>query len=61
MFAAGAFTELAAKYFLRHLPLYLALILLFVTGLGFGAVATHKLSPVQKDDLARYIAGCIIP
>lgn len=57
MFAAGAFTELAAKYFLRHLPLYLALILLFVTGLGFGAVATHKLSPVQKDDLASYIAG----
>ena len=51
MFMAGAFGELVWAYFLRHLPLYLALILLFVSGLGFGAVATHKLSPVQRDDL----------
>ena len=57
MFIAGAFGELVWTYFLRHLPLYLALILLFVTGLGFGAVATHKLSPVQKDDLANYLSG----
>jgi stage II sporulation protein M len=57
MFIAGAFGELVGKYFFRHLPLYLALILLFVTGLGFGAVATQKLSPVQKDDLANYISG----
>ncbi|MCK9526349.1 MAG: stage II sporulation protein M [Limnochordia bacterium] len=57
MFIAGAFGELIGKYFLRHLPLYLALILLFAFGLGFGAVATQKLSPVQKDDLASYIAG----
>ncbi|NMB20997.1 MAG: stage II sporulation protein M [Firmicutes bacterium] len=57
MFIAGAIGELLGEYFMRHLPLYLALILLFVTGLGFGAVATQKLSPVQKDDLAHYIAG----
>ena len=57
MFIAGAVGELVGKYFLRHLPLYLALILLFVTGLGFGAVATQQLSPVQKDDLANYISG----
>ena len=57
MFIAGAFGELVGKYFFRDLPLYLALILLFVTGLGFGAVATQKLSPVQKDDLANYISG----
>mgnify|MGYP000852379979 CR=1 FL=1 len=57
MFIAGAFGELVAKYFLRHLPLYLALILLFATGLGFGAVTTQKLSPVQKEDLAAYISG----
>jgi stage II sporulation protein M len=31
--------------------------LLFSTGLGFGAVATQKLSPLQKEDLANYIAG----
>jgi stage II sporulation protein M len=57
MFIAGAFGELMGKYFLRHMPLYLALILLFATGLGFGAIATHKLSPVQRDDLANYISG----
>ncbi|HHT91647.1 MAG: stage II sporulation protein M [Limnochordia bacterium] len=57
MFMAGAFGELVWAYFLRHLPLYLALILLFVSGLGFGAVATHKLSPVQRDDLANYLSG----
>lgn len=57
MFLAGAFGELVLKYFFRHLPLYLALILLFVTGLGFGALATQKLSPVQRDDLANYLSG----
>lgn len=55
MFIAGAFGELIWQYFYRHLPLYLALILLFVTGLGFGAVATQKLSPVQKADLTNYL------
>ena len=57
MFIAGAMGELLREYFFRHLPLYLALILLFMTGLGFGAMATQKLSPVQRDDLANYIAG----
>ncbi len=57
MFLAGAFGELVGKYFLRHLPLYVALLLLFVTGVGFGAVATQKLSPLQKDDLANYLSG----
>lgn len=56
MFLAGALGELIWKYFYRHLPLYLALILLFATGLGFGAVATHKLSPVQRADLTNYLA-----
>lgn len=57
MFIAGAFGELVGKYFMRHLPLYLALFLLFATGLGFGALATQKLSPVQKDDLTHYLSG----
>lgn len=56
MFLAGALGELIWKYFYRHLPLYLALILLFATGLGFGAVATQKLSPVQRADLTNYLA-----
>jgi stage II sporulation protein M len=55
MFMAGALGELIWRYFQRHLPLYLALILLFATGLGFGAVATQKLSPVQRADLANYL------
>ncbi|HPT83583.1 MAG TPA: stage II sporulation protein M [Limnochordia bacterium] len=57
MFLAGALWELAFRYLLRHLPLYVALILLFTTGLGFGALATQKLSPPQKEDLAGYIAA----
>lgn len=57
MFLAGAFGELVLKYFYRHLPLYIALILLFVTGLAFGAVATEQLSPTQKDDLTNYLAS----
>ena len=57
MFLAGALWELIVRYFWRHLPLYVALILLFVTGLGFGALATHKLSPVQKEDLSSYISA----
>ena len=57
MFWAGAFWELIWRYFLRHLPLYVALMLLFATGLGFGALATQKLSPVQKEDLNNYITA----
>ncbi|NMB02647.1 MAG: stage II sporulation protein M [Firmicutes bacterium] len=57
MFVAGAVWELVLQYFYRHLPLYVALTLLFMTGLGFGALATQKLSPVQKDDLANYLSG----
>src|SRR5690606_2795672 len=57
LFLAGALWELIVRYFWRHLPLYVALILLFVTGLGFGALATHKLSPVQKEDLSSYISA----
>lgn len=55
MFLAGAFNELILQYFYRHLPLYLALILLFVTGVAFGAVATGQLSPLQKTDLTNYL------
>jgi stage II sporulation protein M len=61
MFLAGALWELIAKYFLRHLPLYVALMLLFTTGVGFGALATQKLSPVQKEDLSNYIAAVYAP
>lgn len=57
MFMAGAAWELISRYFMRHLPLYVALILLFTTGLGFGALATQKLSPLQKEDLANYTAA----
>src|SRR5690554_2022208 len=57
MFLAGAFWELTLKYFYQHLPLYVALILLFVTGLGFGAVATQQLSAVQTEDLTSYLSG----
>lgn len=57
MFVAGAVWELILQYFYRHLPLYVALTLLFITGLGFGALATQQLSPVQKDDLSSYISG----
>lgn len=57
MFVAGAVWELIVEYFYRHLPLYLALMLLFASGLGFGALATQKLSPVQKEDLSNYISG----
>lgn len=57
MFLVGNFGELLVNYFYDHLPLYLALILLFVVGLGFGAVATEKLSPLQKEDLVNYIAN----
>lgn len=56
MFLAGAFNELILQYFYRHLALYLALILLLVTGFGFGIVATGQLSPVQKLDLTNYLA-----
>lgn len=55
MFFAGAFWELILGYFQRHLALYLALVLLFATGLGFGALATQKLSPVQREDLSHYL------
>ncbi|HBG08691.1 MAG: stage II sporulation protein M [Limnochordia bacterium] len=57
MFLAGALWELIIKYFWRHLPVYVALMLLFMTGLGFGALATQKLSPVQKEDLSSYISA----
>lgn len=57
MFLAGALWELVLRYFWRHLPLYLALVLLFSTGLGFGALATQKLSPLQKEDLTNYISA----
>ncbi|HHU60978.1 MAG TPA: hypothetical protein GXZ55_03305, partial [Natronincola sp.] len=57
MFLVGNFGELLADYFYKHLPLYLALILLFVVGLGFGAVTTEKLSPLQKEDLINYITN----
>lgn len=55
MFLAGAVRELIAQYFYRHLPLYLALCLLFVLGLGFGALATGHLSDIQKADLTSYL------
>lgn len=55
LFFAGALGELIWQYFYRHLPLYIALILLFTTGLGFGAIATQKLSPIQKADLSSYL------
>ena len=57
MFLAGALWELIIKCFWRHLPVYVALMLLFMTGLGFGALATQKLSPVQKEDLSSYISA----
>lgn len=55
VFAAGALGELILGYFQRHLPLYLALIFLFTLGLGFGALTTQKLSPLQKEDLTGYL------
>src|SRR5690554_5058553 len=60
MFLAGALGELIWKYFCRHFPLYLALILLFATGLGFGAIATQQLSPVQQADLTNYLSDIYV-
>lgn len=57
MFAAGAVGELIGGYFFRHLPLYIALIILFSMGLGFGALATQKLSPPQRADLISYLSN----
>lgn len=57
MFLVGNIGELLINYFYDHLPLYLALLLLFVVGLGFGAIATEKLSPLQKEDLMNYVAN----
>lgn len=57
MYLVGAFGELVLKYFYRHLPLYLALFLLFSIGIGFGALAPQKLSPPQRADLSNFLAN----
>jgi stage II sporulation protein M len=57
VFAAGALSELVKGYFYRHLPLYIALIILFSMGVGFGALATQKLSPPQRADLVSYLSN----
>lgn len=56
MVAAGRVGEIMAKFFVRHLALYIALSVLLAMGIGFGALATKSLSDSQRADLSDYVA-----
>lgn len=56
MFVVGKLGEIIKEFFARHLALYLALLVLFAMGIGFGAVATQSLSQSQRADLSDYVA-----
>lgn len=57
MYLVGACGELIIKYFYGKLPLYLALLLLFGMGAGFGALTPQKLSVLQREDLSAFLQG----
>ncbi|MGI6149058.1 MAG: stage II sporulation protein M [Firmicutes bacterium] len=57
MYAVGRLGEIAKTFFVRHLALYTALLILFAVGIGFGALATKSLSQAQRADLSQYVAG----
>jgi len=55
MYAVGQLGEIMKAFFLRHLALYAALLVLFAVGIGFGALATQSLSYAQRADLSDYV------
>ena len=59
MYAVGKLGEVAKEFFLRHLALYTALLILFAMGIGFGAMATQSLSQAQRADLADYVSSVL--
>jgi stage II sporulation protein M len=59
MYAVGKLGEVAKEFFLRHLALYTALLILFAIGIGFGAMATQSLSQAQRADLADYVSSVL--
>lgn len=59
MYAVGKLGEIVKGFFIRHLALYTALLILFAMGIGFGALATQSLSQAQRSDLSQYVTSVL--